>query len=371
MPTSQEDGLAARRRLIEAALVLLAVGLPLALTITALSPFLGAFVWATVLAVSGWPLAQRLLPWVDGNRTRAALAVAVFYVVVLALPLLYLSATLTQAIDQGIAALAAGLQAGLPAPPGFLAHIPLLGPRLAALWQQDTADIAGTLGRSEGTLVLLGQAMLRGLSDLAGALGELAFGILLAFQLLAAGPRVAALLRRLALRLGGPAGEEALAVSQRAILAVAQGVIGSALAEAIACGVAFWLCGLPVPSLLALACFVLRLLQIGTLPVWLAAAFWLWWTSAWWTLLLLLVPLCLLVGWAAARLERRLVGPRLAVPRPLLFLAVLGGLLAWGFTGMFTGAVAVTIAWTLLLRWLAEGDEAARPRHNGGKEDLP
>jgi len=40
-------------------------------------------------------------------------------------------------------------------------------------------------------------------------------------------------------------------------------------------------------------------------------------------------------------------------------------------TGMFTGAVAITIAWTLLLRWLAEGDETARPRHNGEKEDLP
>jgi len=40
------------------------------------------------------------------------------------------------------------------------------------------------------------------------------------------------------------------------------------------------------------------------------------------------------------------------MPRTLLFLAVLGGLIAWGFTGIFLGAAAVSVAWTLMQHWL-------------------
>ncbi len=50
----------------------------------------------------------------------------------------------------------------------------------------------------------------------------------------------------------------------------------------------------------------------------------------------------------------------------VVFLAVLGGLLEWGFSGMFTGAIAVGVAWTLMRAWLADapaqGSSADRTR---------
>ena|GEM_PF-5903900 len=42
------------------------------------------------------------------------------------------------------------------------------------------------------------------------------------------------------------------------------------------------------------------------------------------------------------------------IPRTLLFLAVLGGLIAWSFTGMFLGAPAPSVGWTLMRYWLDE-----------------
>lgn len=243
------------------------------------------------------------------------------------------------------------LASGLPPPPAFLAHVPLIGPRLVARWLQDEHNIAGLLAQSQSALVQLGQLVLRQMTDLVTALGELGYGILLAFQLMAAGPRVAATIQRAAAALGGTAGTQAVGAMARAIWVVTLGVLGGALVETLLSWLAFVALGLPLAPMLALLCFVLRLLQIGPWPVWIAGTLWLWLHGA-------VGPALLLAGWVAItvmlrmRLERRAVRLGDAVPKALLFLAVLGGLIAWGFSGMFLGAASISVAWTLLHAWL-------------------
>jgi predicted PurR-regulated permease PerM len=110
--------------------------------------------------------------------------------------------------------------------------------------------------------------------------------------------------------------------------------------------------GLPLAPVLALLCFVFRLLQVGPWPVWIAASLWLWFIEA------KLGTTLALAGWVAVTvvirswLERKAVRLGDAVPKALLFLAVLGGLIAWGFSGMFLGAASISVAWTLMHSWL-------------------
>ena len=44
----------------------------------------------------------------------------------------------------------------------------------------------------------------------------------------------------------------------------------------------------------------------------------------------------------------------MSMPLTLVFLGVIGGLLAYGLIGIFLGPTVVAIAYTLLLAWLAE-----------------
>jgi predicted PurR-regulated permease PerM len=44
----------------------------------------------------------------------------------------------------------------------------------------------------------------------------------------------------------------------------------------------------------------------------------------------------------------------MSMPLTLVFLGVIGGLLAYGLIGVFLGPTVVVIAYTLLLAWLAE-----------------
>jgi predicted PurR-regulated permease PerM len=352
-----------RRSLIEAALALMALAVLLGLSLRALVPFLGAFLWAAVLSVFGWPLVGRLRRATGLGLTPAAALVSLGYTLLLALPLLTLSLTVAEAVEDAAALVEELAAGGLPPPPPFLERVPVVGPRLAALWREDAADLPGLLARSEGDILLFGQFVMRELTDLVTALGELGFGILLAFQLLAAGPAVTTTLRRLAVALGGPAGEEALRVTTRAVSVVATGIIGGAVVEALLSALGYWLAGLPLAPLLALGGFVLRLLQVGPWPVWALAVLWLWLGQDAPGAALGLAAWFAAVAWVGARLGRRLVGARTLVPRPVLFLAVLGGLAAWGFTGMFLGAAAVTVGWTLTQRWLDQrvGEEGPPP----------
>ena len=40
------------------------------------------------------------------------------------------------------------------------------------------------------------------------------------------------------------------------------------------------------------------------------------------------------------------------LPFLVLFLGVVGGLVAWGFTGMFKGAIIVAVSYTVFTNWL-------------------
>ena len=45
------------------------------------------------------------------------------------------------------------------------------------------------------------------------------------------------------------------------------------------------------------------------------------------------------------------------LPLLVLFVGVIGGLVAWGFTGMFIGATTLAILSTVLQTWLGAGDD--------------
>lgn len=353
MPDREEDP---RRRLVEAALALLAIGLLIGLAAQALLPFLGAFLWATVLAVAGWPVAVRLRARFGLGPVQAAALASLLHVLLLLLPLVALSVALAEAGEEAFAAAERLMRSGPPEPPAFLARLPVVGERLAALWRQDLRDLPKLLADSEGALVTFGRIAAQQITDLVTVVAEVIYGILLAFQLLAAGPQVLALLRRLARVLGGEAGATALAVTTRAVRVVATGVLGGALVEALLTFLLLWSLGVPVAPLLALIGFALRLLQIGPWPVWLLGVAWLALVEGAPGHALLLVAAVIGITAVGTLLERRLLGPGPGVPKPILFVAVLGGLTAWGFTGMFLGAAAVSVAWMLMVEWV--GPEA-------------
>jgi predicted PurR-regulated permease PerM len=47
-----------------------------------------------------------------------------------------------------------------------------------------------------------------------------------------------------------------------------------------------------------------------------------------------------------------MLGKGAPVPMPVIFIGVIGGFMLSGFIGLFTGAIVVSIGYTLLIGWI-------------------
>jgi predicted PurR-regulated permease PerM len=113
--------------------------------------------------------------------------------------------------------------------------------------------------------------------------------------------------------------------------------------------------GVPLAILFTLGCFLLALAQFGAFLPLLAAAGWLYWGAgeAGWAAFLAIWGL-VVVGGVDNIIRPMLITRGMKMPLTLVFLGVIGGLLAYGLIGVFLGPTVVAIAYTLLLAWLAE-----------------
>jgi len=342
-----------RRQVVEYAFALLALAVLVALTFRVLAPFLGALAWAAILAVPMWPVAERLTLALGGRRRLAALLLGFGLFVGLALPVFYLSGSVREAAPIVSDAARGLIERGLPPPPAELQRMPFVGAQLEDAWKRANQDLPALLEHYKSTMVQIGEWALEHTEALLGAMVEVVLGILIAGALLATGPPVRRLLRDFAFNIGGRQGLDGLEVAGRALMGVALGVVGTSLLQAILAAIGYALAGLPAATFLAFLTFVCALLQVGSLVVSVPLVGWLVWQGETGRALFIAIWSILVVQGADALVKPMIMARTARLSTLLLFVGVLGGLLAWGFTGMFVGAASLAVAWTLLQSWLA------------------
>ncbi len=130
------------------------------------------------------------------------------------------------------------------------------------------------------------------------------------------------------------------------------GVLGSAAAQTAVAGLAYWLVGAPHWPILALATFMLAMIQIGPILVWGPVAVWLWQAGEVpWAIFMLLWS-SVVVGLTDNVVKALVVSRGADLPATLAFLGALGGLIVWGIVGIFVGPVILAICYQLILTWL-------------------
>jgi predicted PurR-regulated permease PerM len=331
------------RRLLDVlvrATVLLAVAL---LCYRILAPFLSLAIWALIFAVTLYPLHLRITAYLGGRRGLAATLLVLVGIAVLVVPIALLMSSLGDSIRTLIEAVQQNtLQ--IPAPPEAVAAWPLIGAKLHTVWSQAHDDLPALV-----------QSMQPKIGDLARtALGFVAsiVGGLLAF--------LAALVLSGIVMAFGDAG--ARASSTATIRAVAQGVVGVALIQAILVGLALLVAGVPWAGALAAIVLVLGIAQVPAVIVTLPAIAWLWLRGGGGTVEAIIYTVLLLVsGMADNVLKPLMLGRGVDVPMPVILVGALGGMATGGIIGMFVGATLLALAWQVVTGWVDEIRDANVP----------
>ena len=333
-------------------LVVLFLGGLIAASFWILRPFLGAIIWAIMIVVATWPVMTRIQSALGGRRWAAVTVMSMLLLLVLVVPLSAAIGTIVAHVDDIVGWAKALREFKMPPPPSWLAGLPLVGERAVVLWR----DVA-----AQGVDVVVVKiqpyagALTAWFALQVGSFGALFIQFLLtivaAAVLYAQGEKAADWVLRFGARLGGEAGEAAVRLSGQAIRGVAMGVVVTALVQSLIGGIGLAIAGVPFAPILTAVMFLLAVAQIGAVPILALAVIWLYWSGdATWGTFLLVVTI--IAGTLDNVLRPILIKAGADLPLLLIFLGVIGGLVAFGLIGIFVGPVVLAVTYTLLSAWL-------------------
>ncbi len=318
-----------------------------------LRPFMSALLWAVVLSVSSWPLYRRLLAWLGNRRTLAALLMMLGMVLILLLPFVIVGTTLADNVQQLSGAARHWVENGPPAPPEWLARVPVVGQSATEYWQSLAADTSKLWVEAQRLIEPVSAWLLKGGLALGGGLIQLALSIFIAFFLFRDGVAAGGLLTIAVERVGGEAGRHLLAVAGKTVRGVVYGILGTAFLQAIMTGVGLLIAGVPGVALLALLTFFASVIPVvGTGLIWIPAAIWLFHQGlTGWGIFMLIW------GVGVANIDNFvkpwLISQGSNMPFILIFFGVVGGALAFGFIGVFLGPTLLAVGYRLVAEWIS------------------
>jgi predicted PurR-regulated permease PerM len=181
----------------------------------------------------------------------------------------------------------------------------------------------------------------------------LVLGIIISAVFLNSGTKILnpiyAVMKRMVGEHDGPALVDA---SGRAVKGVAIGVMGTAFIAGIAAWIGFTIAGISIAAGLAAITFFFVVIQIGPLLVFLPVCIWLGMQGeTGMAVFMTIYGIVVLMGIDNV-LKPILIAKSGKLPILVLFLGVIGGMAAWGFTGMFKGAIILAVFYTLFNSWL-------------------
>ncbi len=322
-------------------------------------PFIGAIMFAAVLCVTTWSLFQQLLArCCRGRATLAALLMTGLLVLIVLIPMFFFAVGVADGVEFLILRVKPMLTLeALQHPPQFLLDLPWVGERVGMYWDRLTEN------REElNKLVqMLFEPTRKVLGLTAAIVGEgilqLILVLFIAFFLYRDGAAIAKQLNTGAQRLGGAFGVRMLSLARSTVTGVMVGIVGTAVAQALVALVGFLVAGVPLPLLLAFATFFLSMIPIGPPLIWGGAAIWLYnQGETGWAVFMVLWGI-LAISSVDNFVKPLLISRSASLPILLIALGVFGGVLVFGFIGVFLGPTLLALGHALMQHWTGDSIE--------------
>jgi len=341
-----------RRSLVERSIGLALLALLIWLVFSIVQPFAGALIWATVLAVALWPLFDRLRLALGGRRGLAALLVILVLLAVMVVPIVRLALDVGRQVDELVRLGNELLRASTPAPPPWLAALPVLGGWVERFWSTLLVDREAAVDQILPYLKDVAPRLLEFGAGLGLVALQLLLSVLLTGLLLVHGELCADYARRFVVRVAGAQAEHLVDLASGTVRAVALGVVGTAIVQALLALAGYVVAGVPAAGLLALLVFAFSTVHLPVLIATLPAPLWLFFRDGPTPAAIALAVWVVAVSLIDNVLRPYLISQGTPLPMLLIILGVVGGLLAFGPIGLFFGAVVIAVAHRLLLDWL-------------------
>lgn len=304
-------------------------------------PFASALLWAVLAAIMFQPLHQWMLVRMNGGNNRAAIATLFVIFVAVIVPAIAIGDVIVGQALQIYEVVKAGqfdaagyfeqVQGRLPARLRQIIEGSGYGD-FAALQERITAILRDSL------TVIAGRALQIGGNAFTSLL-VFAVGLYVTYFLLRDGTRIGALVKD-TLPLDRRSADHLASSFVATIRATIKGSVVVGLVQGLLGTITFWIVGFPSAVLLGVLMAIVSLLPaVGPALVWIPIAGYLLLTGAVWQGVVVIVSGALIIGMADNILRPLLVGRDTGIPDWLVLVTTLGGIAAFGLSGVVVGPV--------------------------------
>lgn len=316
-----------------------------------LRPFLAAMLLAAVVCISTWPLYLWLLRSMKGRQNTAAFSMTLSLVVVVILPLGLLAYNLADNVTTFYDGASQAVESGLKEPPSWLNGVPVFGKLVEDYWHLIISNRAEMESLVKRLLEPARNFLLAGGILLGQGVLVMSLAAFVTFFFYRDGLALVRILDGVMSQVVGTHTENVLDIITSTVRGVMYGLLGTSLAQGMVATIGFAIAGVPAALLLGAATALLSLLPVGPPLIWGGAAIWLFYQDAvGWGIFMLLWGV-LLISSVDNVVKPLLISRGSNLPFVLVLFGVMGGVLAFGFAGIFIGPTLLAVAYSLIKEW--------------------
>ncbi len=318
-----------------------------------MTPFFPGILMAAMFTLSTWPAFIWLKEKLKGKTSLAALLMTGMLASFFIFPLFIIGTSLTENFTKVSDFLQNLLQDSTKATAQSLSEIAYVGEYLEKAWvffdfDSDKEKLSAALQEYAAPT---SQEIIKIGADIGYGLLDITLGVLIAYFFFRHGTKFADRISNLINKFAGARGRSIIDISKNTLISVIYGILGTALAQGLLAALGFWLAGIPGATFLGLITFFLSLIPMGPPLLWVPASIWLYSSGETsWSLFLFLWGL-LVISAVDNFLKPYFISLGSNLPLVLVLLGILGGVIAFGFIGVFIGPTFLAVAYSLIMEW--------------------
>lgn len=316
-----------------------------------LQPFIPSLMLALIFSLTTWPAYEWMDRKLGGRKVKAAALMTLLLSVCFIVPLVILGTSVAENFAKMFSGLVVTLNTHTQEPPVWLSKIPVMGEDLGDMWKAYAGDrekVLQTLTSHAATIsqfvLVVGAAIGKGLIDLS-------LGVIITYFFFRYGSQASERIRNLIDGFAGDRGQYLLQLSKKTMIGVIYGVLGTAIAQGAFAALGFWIAGLPGPAFLGLLTFFVSIIPFGPPLVWVPATLWLIAEQDYYSAIFMAIYGACVISTLDNIIRPYFISVGSNLHILLVLMGIIGGILAFGFIGLFIGPVLLAIAMTLIMEW--------------------
>jgi len=318
-----------------------------------LRPFLAAMLLATVVCISTWPLYLWLLRRMKGRQNIAAFTMTLSLALVVILPLALVAYNLADNVTAFYDVIKQAVEAGPLEPPAWVKGVPIVGGSVDEYWRLLATSQEEMLALVKHFLESAKDFLLAGGILLGQGVVEMSLAAFVSFFFYRNGEALMRFLNVAMNRVVGTHAANIFGIINNTVQGVMYGLLGTALAQGFVATIGFAIAGVPAALLLGVVTCLLSLIPVGPPLIWGSAAIWLFYQGTiGWGIFMLLWGF-FLISSVDNVVKPLLISRSSNLPFILVLFGVMGGVLAFGFVGVFIGPTLLAVGFSLLQEWAA------------------